>query len=86
LKLFTVESETNMPNFNHRFEDEDDYYQSALNYCEHGNPTHDCNECDAYINSRGDIDKCLNCGRYKFGDELNADQCCKKGCVNPNEY
>lgn len=43
-------------------------------------------EVDEYIASRGDIDKCMNCGRYKYGDQLNAFQVCIKGCVNPNEY
>lgn len=45
-----------------------------------------CSACDAYEESRGGLDKCLNCGRYTWGDELGADQTCKKGCVNPNEY
>lgn len=33
-----------------------------------------------------DIDMYLNCGRYVRSTSLNADQCCKKGCKNPNEY
>lgn len=44
-------------------------------------------EEDAYIDSRGGIDKCMCCGRYKYNDELTyPDQTCIKGCVNPNEY
>jgi hypothetical protein len=42
---------------------------------------------DEYIESRGGIDKCMNCGKYKYNDELSyPDQTCIKGCVNPNEY
>jgi hypothetical protein len=42
---------------------------------------------DVYIESRGGIDKCMNCGRYKFNDELNYDpQVCKIPCRNPREY
>lgn len=33
-----------------------------------------------------EIDKCLNCGRYKASDSLNKDQVCKVRCTNPNEY
>jgi hypothetical protein len=43
-------------------------------------------EVEAEIDSRGGIDKCMNCGRYKYGDQLNRYQVCSKGCVNPNEY
>jgi hypothetical protein len=45
-----------------------------------------CSKCDEYEEQRGGIDKCLNCGRYKWGDELNKDQVCIKPCRNPNEY
>ena len=42
---------------------------------------------DEYIESRGGIDKCMNCGKYKYNDELSyPGQTCIKGCVNPNEY
>lgn len=56
--------------------------------CRHGNIGGRCDECDDDYEeySRGGIDKCLNCGKYKFNDQLNEDQCCKKGCINPNEY
>lgn len=54
--------------------------------CHHGNRMADCLQCDAEIDARGGIDKCLNCGGYKYGDQLNEDQVCKKGCRNPNEY
>lgn len=44
-------------------------------------------EIDEYINSRGGIDKCMCCGKYKYNDELTyPGQTCIKGCVNPNEY
>lgn len=33
-----------------------------------------------------DIDKCLNCGRYKSAAQLTNDQVCRAECVNPNEY
>lgn len=41
---------------------------------------------DAEIEANGGIDKCLNCGRYKHGNQLNQYQCCIKGCTNPNEF
>ena len=44
-------------------------------------------ELDDYINSRGGIDKCMNCGKYRYNDELNySPQVCMRGCKNPNEY
>lgn len=47
----------------------------------------DCAETeDEEINSRGGIDKCLNCGRYMYGDQLDNNQCCVRGCRNPNEF
>ena len=46
----------------------------------------ECNILDDEIESSGGIDKCLNCGRYKSGNQLNKDQICSKGCQNPNEY
>ncbi len=49
--------------------------------CEHGWVGH-CNECDEDI----DIDKCLNCGKYKASNQLNEDQVCIAGCINPAEY
>ena len=58
--------------------------------CEHGVYKGDeggnCRACDKYEQKRGGIDKCLNCGRYKWGDELNEDQVCKRQCHNQNEY
>ena len=60
--------------------DEDDYPR----ICKHGHEAGDCNTCDE---ETGDIDKCMNCGRYKASDSLTyPDQVCKGGCVNPNEY
>lgn len=61
--------------------DEETYYE--LHMCHHGNILADCVECDEEI---GEIDKCLNCGRYKGSDQLNQDQVCKIPCRNPNEY
>jgi hypothetical protein len=45
-----------------------------------------CEACDIEEEKNGGIDKCLNCGRYKWGNQLNKNQCCKTGCINPNEY
>ena len=55
-------------------------------FCHHRNWAMDCELCDEELESRGGIDKCLNCGAYKYGDELNADQVCKIPCRNPNEW
>lgn len=63
-----------------------DDFDNFHKLCEHGNQAGKCNDCDAYEESQGGIDKCLNCGSYKWGKQLDKDQCCKKGCVNPNEY
>lgn len=52
-------------------------------WCRHGYHFDDCDECN---DDCMDIDKCLNCGRYKSGSQLDKWQCCIKGCVNPNEY
>lgn len=66
------------------FESSDPFdYEDSNDFCRHGYKHYDCAECDADCE---DIDKCLNCGRYKSSQQLNADQVCKKGCVNPNEY
>jgi len=54
-------------------------------FCRHGYPEHDCAECEAEIEADGGIEKCLNCGRYKSGNQLNEHQVCKHGCRNPNE-
>ena len=51
--------------------------------CRHGYDIDSCEQCDL---DTEDIDKCLNCGRYKSGWQLNEDQCCRIGCRNPNEY
>jgi hypothetical protein len=68
------------------YRDEYDYDDYVENTCHHGNPLAECDKCDEETEQRGGIDKCLNCGRYKFGDQLNQDQCCIKRCRNPNEY
>jgi hypothetical protein len=60
-----------------------------VSFCTHGRVEGDCAACDeddAYVESCGGIDKCLTCGRYKYGDQLNSMQSCANGCVNPNEY
>ena len=54
--------------------------------CRHGVEGDGCEECDAILEANGGVDKCLNCGRYKAGNQLNRDQVCRIGCVNPNEY
>ena len=51
-------------------------------FCEHGYKYHACPICEDDV----DIDKCLNCGKYKLTSQLNSDQCCKQGCTNPQEY
>lgn len=53
--------------------------------CQHGREN-ECDECDEILDECGGVDKCLNCGRYKAGSQLNSDQVCAKGCVNPAEY
>lgn len=64
----------------------------AVDYstCHHGiykgNAGGVCDACDAFEEERGGLDMCLCCGRYQWGKDLNADQCCIKGCTNPNEY
>lgn len=68
------------------FTDLIDDFDSIDSFCRHGYKADQCDECDAIIEADGGIDKCLNCGRYKSGNQLNKDQCCKRGCVNPNEY
>lgn len=54
--------------------------------CHHGREMAECSSCDAETEARGGLDKCLNCGGYKYGDQLNSDQVCIKPCRNPNEY
>lgn len=63
-----------------------DFSEYEDSFCRHGYRYDDCPECDAIEQENGGIDKCLNCGKYKWGKDLNSSQCCSKGCVNPNEY
>jgi len=63
------------------WEDDDREYSRYEPTCNHGNPFGECAKCDDM-----DIDKCLNCGRYKASSQLNDDQVCKRGCRNPMEY
>ena len=56
--------------------------------CHHG-IIGQCDECDIEddeINERGGIDKCLNCGKYMYNDQLDRNQVCLIRCRNPNEY
>lgn len=62
----------------------DNYYEPLI--CHHGREMANCEKCDEETEARGGLDKCLNCGRYKYGDQLNEDQVCIKPCKNPNEY
>lgn len=55
-------------------------------HCVHGNYGGDCDYCDEIIEERGGIDKCMNCGSYKYGDQLNEHQVCIRPCRNPREY
>ena len=69
--------------------DQSDYpdYDDDMHYlghiCRHNNLSHECDKCDEEL---GDIDKCLNCGRYKSSSQLDENQVCRIRCVNPNEY
>lgn len=75
--------------YNDGFDDEyDDGYPADPQpiICQHGDELAHCERCDEEIEAQGGIDKCLNCGRYKYGNQLDKDQVCKIGCVNPNEY
>lgn len=49
-----------------------------------------CEQCsklnDELVESNGGIDKCMNCGRYKYGNELDENQVCIRRCKNPNEW
>jgi len=63
-----------------------DEYEYDDNSCHHGNAYSDCDECDAEIEEQGGIDKCMNCGRYRYGNQLSAFQVCIRACSNPNEY
>lgn len=60
-----------------------DLIESSYSFCSHGWKYYDCSICNTEDDM--DIDKCLNCGRYKKSTSLNSDQCCKQGCINPNE-
>lgn len=62
----------------------EEWYEPTI--CHHGNILADCIQCDEETDARGGLDKCLNCGGYKYGDQLDKDQVCIKPCRNPNEY
>jgi len=70
---------------------QDDYTDDdGINICRHNQISHLCKQCEAEFQEladvNGGIEKCLNCGKIKWGDQLNEHQVCSKGCVNPNEY
>lgn len=71
-------------------ESEDDFDSPIPGFCEHGyrdgRDCLACNETEDYIDSRGGIDKCMNCGKYMYNDKMTRDQVCKIPCHNPNEY
>lgn len=70
-----------MLRFHPRQDYETEEYDSYTPYtCRHGIEG-ECEECDDM-----DIDKCLNCGRYRASTSLDRFQVCKNGCRNPNEY
>ena len=57
------------------------YAQGSNSMCE------ECAElCDAQAEENGGIDKCMNCGKYKYGNQLNAFQVCIRACRNSAEY
>jgi len=68
----------------------DDYDDGDEMLCRHNQISHQCKICEAEFDeladTMGGIEKCLNCGRIKWGNQLNKDQVCIKPCRNPNEY
>lgn len=64
----------------------DDEYDDTPIICHHRNLLADCRECDKEMDEQGGIEKCLNCGRIKYGNQLDKDQVCITSCRNPNEY
>ena len=67
-----------------QWEEDDREYSRYEATCTHGYSLGECQKCDDEDDM--DIDKCLNCGRYKASSQLNDDQVCKRGCRNPVEY
>lgn len=41
---------------------------------------------EMYAESRGGVERCLNCGRYKYGDQLDKYSVCLAPCRNPREF
>lgn len=70
-------------NFSSLSDSREDYYTPYV--CKHGREFQ-CDDCDDILDSDGGIDKCLNCGKYKSGNQLDQDQVCRIECKNPNEY
>jgi hypothetical protein len=65
--------------------EDEDYFEL---FCHHDQLRGQCEYCareEDEMYERG-IEKCLNCGKIKFADQLDANQICIKPCVNPNEY
>jgi hypothetical protein len=79
--MFTdiIDLDDDMPEYEDRYKSEDD-----SRFCRHGYLHAQCKACENEDDC--DIDKCLNCGRYRASSSLDRYQVCAKGCVNPNEY
>ena len=58
--------------------------EESSRFCRHGYLHDNCKACEK--DDDCDIDKCLNCGRYRASSSLNCGQVCNAGCKNPNEY
>lgn len=63
----------------------DDYGEIDSRFCRHGYLHAQCQACED-VEDDCDVDKCLNCGRYRASTSLDRYQVCKSGCRNPNEY
>lgn len=84
MSRFPSQYSSNSRTYEDASDDFDDLYDDWIHP---GLSDEDQEKADEYIDSRGGIDKCMCCGRYKYNDELTyPDQVCIKGCVNPNEY
>ena len=72
--------------YHQEYIDEDiDWYSSCSHGIYKGYVGGYCDACDN-DESIQDIDKCLNCGRYKLNSQLDKDQVCIIPCHNPEEY
>ena len=66
-------------------DDDLDWYSSCTHGIYKGYVGGYCDICDNDPDIQ-DIDKCLNCGRYKANSQLDKDQVCIIPCRNPAEY